>query len=187
MRNKINPCWIDYEYENYYLDSPKKRLRIIYKKDITIDVKNCIKKYINYLRKKYFFPVRCYIYVTNNIAYKSNKYGKCHGVFLGGEENKSGFPSIYLPFKISKENEYFDVLYGLTKLLTYYFQWFFLENKNRSYRSLEIEATKYANYLAYDYFELNDTSYNDELTNYLLKYERKKSNSRIKKKIQKRG
>ena len=150
MSNSFS-CWIDYEFKSQYLDCEKNGLRLLFYKDIDVNIKNYIKKYISFLRKKYFFPIRCYIHITNNNSYHSHSGGRCYGVFFDDEETTNKYPSIYLPAKLARNNDYFDVIYNLTKLLTYYYQWYFKETKSRAHRSLEIEATKYASYLTFEY------------------------------------
>ena len=150
--------WIDYEFKSYYLDSSKRGLRIIKDKNINLRKANFICEYLKFLRKRYFFPLRCYIHLTAGNKYKSanNKY--CYGIFFPGDEKKKTFPSIYLP--IGSEDTFYnnlDDIFQLTKLLTYYYQWYFLQDKKRSNRSLEIEATKMASRLVEEFEEyIND-------------------------------
>ena len=148
MMNNTFSCWIDIDCKEYYLDSKKQGLRIVPRKDVDADTKKIIFEYICFLRKKYFFPIRCYVYLTNNRRYKSMDKGYCYGSFFPGEENKSKLPSIYLPCLIEKNNDSIkSLLFNLTCLLTYYYQWYFMLEKDRTHRSLEIEATKMASFL----------------------------------------
>lgn len=143
--------WIDYSFKSFYQDSHKSGLRLIYDSNINNELKNTICEYIKFLRKRYYFPIRCYIHIKNVPYYISKDKKKCFGVFFSGEENNSKLPSIYLPAELSNKNDTNDILYNLTKLLTYYFQWYFFANEKRTNRSLEIEATKYANYLVSEF------------------------------------
>ena len=155
MKKNDFASWIDIVYKSHYLDSKYQGLHLVFRDGVSNKVREITKKYLSFLRKRYFFPIRCYIYLTNNKKYISNSKGHCYGVFFGAEENKNKLPSIYLPAKESKNNSMVDLLLNLTKLITYYFQWYFLLEKERSHRSLEIEATKMANYLVFDFLEQN--------------------------------
>ena len=111
MKNNDFQCWIDYEFKSYYLDAPKQGLRIIFSKSISDFYKVNIKKYVSFLRKHYFFPVRCYIYITNKKQYRSDG-SPCYGYFTNPIEDEQFFwPSIHLPCKApDNENElkYFE-------------------------------------------------------------------------------
>ena len=113
------------------------------------------------MRKLYFFPIRCNIKFYNETSFKSSD-GKtrCKGIFFEGDEKE--FPSIVFPLKLTSKYLIEDAMFNLTSLLTYYFQWYFFEDKNRTHRSLEIEATQYSNCLVFQYLEsMNDTDYTD--------------------------
>lgn len=55
--------------------------------------------------------------------------------------------------KTRKEYYIEDVLHLVAHELTHYFQWYFNQFDNRSNRSLEIEANRWANYLVDLYLE----------------------------------
>ena len=143
--------WIDYEYKFFYQGAQKSGLRINYDSKINEELKMELRTYINFLRKRYYFPIRCYVHIKNVPYYSSKRKKRCYGVFFSAEENRSKLPSIYLAAKLSNKNEIEDILYNLTRLLTYYFQWFFFSTEKRTNRSLETEATRYANYLTSEF------------------------------------
>ncbi len=152
---KNNGIWINIDCKKFYDDSKLNGLRLYFDKEVSLNLKNQIKNYINYLRKQYFFPIRCKVYFCYTDKFTSKKDKYCLGTFLTDENDKE-IPEIFVPvlFK-KKEEELYPIAYKLNVLLTYYFQWYFLQDKERSYRSLEIEATKYANYLCYSYFSID--------------------------------
>ena len=147
--------WINKEFKGEYSDSSLNGLRLFFKGDIDESDRKYIYKFISFLRKKYFFPIRCKIFFCNQKNFLSfNRKDKCKGIFLQGDIEKKVYPSIYVSSKISKNWDKNDILLSICRLLTYYFQWYFYEDENRSSRSLEIEATKYAYYLVYEFLDL---------------------------------
>ena len=146
--------WIDKEFKNYYLDSTKRGLRITVHSGVDPLSEESVKNYLRFLRKRYFFPIRCNIHLTPQEKFHSKDGGYCCGVFFPGEENRRRWPSIYLPVNrgIVDTDCIFGILHDLTALLTYYFQWYFMQEDERTHRSLEIEATRMANYLLEEYF-----------------------------------
>lgn len=150
MRNFSS--WIDLDCKPYYLDSKKRGLRVITHDGIDEDIINGVRDYLCFIRKKYFFPIRCNVHLTNNEKYRSSKKGFCSGVFFPGTEAPKHYPCIYLPAKqLTDKQNLPQRLFDLTCLLTYYYQWFFECEKKYSHRSLEIEATKAATFLVNEY------------------------------------
>lgn len=152
-------CWIDIKFKKYYLDSSVRGLRLIFDKSIDSSIKAAIKVFVSYLRKLYFFPIRCSIHVINSKTYD----GDSKGVFFYPNEGVKMLPSIYLCGKVGKGNVA-SLFFHLTRMLTFYFQWYFFLNKERTRRSLEWEATNEANYIVNEFLkQLNS----DELHKYL--------------------
>ena len=148
--------WIDLDCKSYYLDSKKQGLRVIVHDGVDPLTSEGIRAYLRFLRKRYFFPIRCYVHLTENDKYHSGEKGYCYGIFFPGEEKPRRYPSIYLPVKKNSESHSLHRrLYDLTGLLTYYFQWYFMCEERYSHRALEIEATKASNFLVDEY--LNET------------------------------
>ena len=151
--------WIDLDCKSYYLDSKKRGLRLIVHNGVDAEIVETIRDYLRFIRKRYFFPIRCYIHLTNNEKYRSNDKGFCSGVFFPSTEKPKRYPSIYLPAKMPSGAQGLSLrLFDLTCLLTYYYQWYFNCEKDYSHRSLEIEATKAADYLVYEYLKKDERS-----------------------------
>ena len=145
--------WIDLDCKSYYLDSKKRGIRVIVHEGVDVETVSRIRKYLWFVRKRYFFPIRCYIHLTDHEKYRSSGKGYCYGIFFPGQETPRRYPSIYLPSKQVASNQVlYQLLFGLTRLLTYYYQWYLMCEEKYSHRSLEIEATKAANYLVSEYF-----------------------------------
>lgn len=156
MRLNNGGIWIDYEFKKEYQDSSKKGLRVFYSKKLNKECIEDIKKIINFLRKRYYFPLRCNLYIRNVKNFPSIEGKKTtKGIFFFGDEKQKKWPSIYVACELSSNWNITDIYYSIVQLLTYYFQWYFFEDNLRSNRSLEIEATKYASYLVYEYLDAN--------------------------------
>ncbi len=142
--------WITNTEENiqFYSDSAKKsNLLLHFASAIDHDAKKSICRFIHYLRKEFFFPIRCNIYFCNQEKFHSSKGGYCYGIFYSNEESKGRiYPQIYIPANM----DLYSVYHSLSHELTHYFQWYFLE-ENRSDRSLEVQASKYATRILEDY------------------------------------
>ena len=160
--------WIPIEYKNEYSDFAVNGLRLHFS-DAEISERlrrNCI-SFCKWLRKKYWFPIRC------NIRFEFFSFYKDH------KDSKKGAASIFYFPKIDKQNcirVYPDIRTAVSKFekeaethgeeealywyyeqivheLTHYFQWCFFETEKRSKRSLEIEANKWADYLVNMYIK----------------------------------
>lgn len=149
----MNAIWIDKEYKGLYKQElSKDGIRLFIDNKISSPVRIQIIKFIRFLRKNYYFPIRCKIYLCERKNFTS-KDGKkrIKGIFFQGEIDKKTFPQIYVPCKTSKYWEIQDIYLSIVRLLTFYFQWYFFEDEKRSNRSLEIEATKYAYAIVFQY------------------------------------
>lgn len=148
MKTMTGGIWIDKDCKNYYTDFKKQWLRLIFYKDIPNDYINQIKKYVKYLRNLYFFPIRCKVYFCYQEKFLSkDRKHNVYGLFLYDEDDKE-LPEIYVP--VLKKGSFIkleNIIFNLNVLITYYFQWYFYQDKERNHRSLEIEATKYSKYL----------------------------------------
>lgn len=143
MAKNNSSIWIDKEFQTYYDESRSKGIAVYYEKSLPDEKRTQTDKLIKWLRKRYFFPIRCSIFVRDCAKFKSKTRGKtCLGIFFA-PQRESEVPQIF----IAGCNVQDTVAYTLFHELTHYFQWYFLQDDKRSDRSLETEATKYANYL----------------------------------------
>ena len=146
-----NFLWITRTEENlaFYADSaPKTNLSLRFASNIDISTKKRICKFVRYLRKEFFFPIRCNIYFCEQEKFRSSKGGFCYGIFFSNDEsNRHAYPKIYIPTKQCLHQIYFSLCHELT----HYFQWYFFDDKEKSDRSLEIQASKYATRIIDDY------------------------------------
>ncbi len=143
--------WITNTEENikFYCDSThKSNISLHFAPDINNGTKKSICQFVRYLRKEFFFPIRCNIYFCNQEKFRSSKDGYCYGIFYSNHESKRRiYPQIYIP----ANNELYSVYASLIHELTHYFQWYFFIDKTKSDRSLEIQASKYATIIIEDY------------------------------------
>ena len=146
-----NFLWITRTEENltFYSDSaPKSNLSLRFTSDIDPKTKKCICNFVRYLRKEFYFPIRCNVYFCNQEKFRSSKGGFCYGIFFSNDEsNGRAYPQIYIATKQCLRQIYFTLCHELT----HYFQWYFFDDKNKTDRSLEIQASKYASRIGQDY------------------------------------
>ncbi len=143
--------WITKTEENlkFYLNSaPKSNLSLHFASAIDIDTKRNICRFVRYLRKEFYFPIRCNVYFCDQEKFRSSKGGYCYGIFYSNEESNGRiYPQIYLP----ANNIPYQVYNSLCHELTHYFQWYFFDEKKKSDRALEVQASKYATRILEDY------------------------------------
>lgn len=148
--------WIERKDRKKCLDPSARAtgLRIKFSSGLDRCVIDNINALIRYLRKEYYFPVRCNILITDNKCYRSAVDGhRYYGIFYDNEDlykNRNIYPQIAVAAQIYKHLTISDVMFTLLHELTHYYQWLAGEN-DRSDRSLEIEATKWANYILSEY------------------------------------
>lgn len=152
--------WIERcDREKYQDSAPATGLRIHYQDGLKPDLLADVKKLVIYLRKNYYFPIRCNVIISNHTVYHSINDGhKYYGVFYDNEKrypNRRIYPQIAVCGGTDEKNCIDEVLLTFLHELTHYFQWYFFEDKRRTDRSLEIEANKWANYLMYCYRSQN--------------------------------
>ena len=77
----------------------------------------------------------------------SSKRGYCYGIFYSNDESNGRiYPQIYIP----ANNKLYFVYHSLCHELSHYFQWYLNDDK-RSDRSLEAQASKYADRILEDF------------------------------------
>ena len=126
-------------------------IRVRYASKIDALVIDNINALISFLRKRYFFPVRCNLYFTDHERYHSQEDGHAYyGIFRDNEKaypNRSIYPEIFVAAKLNQHSTVEAIMLTLLHELTHYYQWFFDEYKERSNRSIEAESTKWANWI----------------------------------------
>ncbi len=156
--------WIDKEHKTYYKDSaPASGIRYKfydYGNNFDENVIEEIKKFVVFLRKYYFFPIRLNILFCNTQGFRHHMDGHIYyGAFYSMEDEKKRiYPRISIASKITPSKSLEDILCVLTHEITHYYQWYFLEEDKRTHRSLEIEANKWSKHIV-------DLYFNDYLSN----------------------
>ena len=150
--------WIDKKHKNEYTDSAKAS-GIRYKfydcgNAFDEAVMNDIKRFIDFLRKNYYFPIRLNILFCNTSAFLHHTDGhKYYGAFYGmDDEKRLIYPRISIAAKVTDSDCLQNVIFSLAHEITHYYQWYFLEENQRTGRSLEIEANKWGKYILCLYF-----------------------------------
>ena len=132
--------------------APATGIRITYDEGIDPQLIARTDELLKYLRKTYYFPVRCNIEITNHRRYKSREDGHIfYGTFMSNEDicpKRKLYPRIAVAGQLWKHLSVEDVHFTLLHELTHYFQWFFAEDKKgRTDRSLQREANDWARYI----------------------------------------
>lgn len=150
--------WIDKRDKNYYKDSAKASgIRYqFYEYGIVFDTgtKEGIEKFIAFLRENYYFPIRLNILFCNtHVFHHRIDHHAYYGAFYSmDDEKRKVYPRISIAAKVTDHHTLKDILFTLAHEITHYYQWYFLEEDQRSSRSLEIEANKWAKYILDMYF-----------------------------------
>ena len=150
--------WIGKEYKNYYKDSAKKsgiRYKFYnYGNDFEKSNVEDIERFISFLRKNYYFPIRLNILFCDNRAFSHHIDNHIYyGAFYNmDDEKRKEYPKISIAARVTKNNSLEDVLFTLAHEITHYYQWYFWEDDKRTSRSLEREANKWANHILNLYF-----------------------------------
>lgn len=158
MTYSKNSIWIDIEYKNHYADSKFCGLYVYFDKSLPRDTSTRITRFFEWLKKRYFFPVRCNVFVENKKHFPSSKKGyTCQGIFFAsGDLSRTKLPRIY----IAGDADYEYVVFTIVHELSHYYQWYFYQDERQTDRSLETEANKYAKWLTSTYFD--DVEYNQQ-------------------------
>ena len=124
-------------------------LRVRYADAIDREIRTNLDGLIRYLRRLYFFPVRCNVYITNHESYRSERDGHVYyGVFYDNEgvyPKKKLYPEIYVAGRARERFEIEHIMFSLLHELSHYYQWVGDREKERTDRSIESEATRWAN------------------------------------------
>ena len=147
--------WINNFDKQQYKDSSKLRgVRVVFDKRIEQAKKEQVKKFVNWLRKRYYFPIRCNIYIAYCSYFEKQDNNDVDSVldFYYKDDTLPYISIAGYPNKKSKDKDFYTQIQArIAYALTFYYQWFFYEFENRSDRSLKIEATKWQNYIMEEY------------------------------------
>ena len=152
--------WIERKNKKYYLDSKKKGLRVRYSAITLPDpaLKKAISCFIKWITTQYFFPIRCNVIIKPCPYFisREEKRNRSYGDFYYYDNSINKTPFIWIASgkyytSKNKQGNIENILFTIAHELTHYFQWYFYEYENRSDRSLEIEANKWARYLVGDF------------------------------------
>ena len=151
MSKNKDSIWIDREFlQTYKQDNVKCGLRIVCDDKINNSSVLRIKNFLMWIRKKFYFPIKCTVFLKDQAKFRSNNgKGFCQGIFFTPEELQKGakYPCIYTAANTDLRYLKFTILHELT----HYFQWYFLQDETRTDKSLEIEANGYAYWLLNEY------------------------------------
>lgn len=145
--------WIERKYRTNFDKSSAAGIRVTYDKHLDRELVEQTKALVQYLRKEYYFPIRVNIALTDHRRYHSDRDGHIYyGIFYHNDFvplSSMPYPQIAVAAQLWKHMSIDDVHFTLLHELTHYFQWFFTEEEQRSDRSLELEANRWARYILY--------------------------------------
>ena len=158
MRNTSGNLWILRKGSDLHRDrAAATGLRVRYADGIDKEIRTNLDSLIRYLRRLYFFPVRCNVFITNHQSYRSERDGHVYyGVFYDNEgiyPKKKLYPEIYVAGRVRERFEIEHIMFTLLHELSHYYQWVGDREKGRSDRSIESEATRWANRILEAYKE----------------------------------
>ena len=163
---KRNSVWIPIEHKNAYLDSDVQGLRLHFTHlKINEELRRHCIKFCNWLRKDFWFPLRCNVYFEYFTYYRDRekKGDNTDAMFYAWKYSQQGvmihYPSIRIAVakyekhigRHGQEAALFHYFRCIIHELTHYFQWYFFEFDKRSDRSLEIEAYRWERYIIQTY------------------------------------
>lgn len=152
--------WIEKKQRKFYDDSVLQGIRLCFCRNISTEIRESCKDFCRWLRRNYFFPIRCKIIIKNCSYFEGDSHiigdKDSYADFYYDRDEKEDYPEIWIAAGRLKrevlEKRKKRILFLIAHELTHYFQWYFYEIDNRSDRSLEIEANKWSRYLLQEYF-----------------------------------
>ena len=147
--------WIEKEFKTEYIDSANNDgLRCKYSIGFDEQTKTKVNEFVKFIRRNYYFPIRLNVEFFDKTHFLTQADGhKFYGIFYDGDSSKNIYPKICIASRVTERNLIEDVLFSIAHEITHYYQWYFLEDNERTDRSLEIEANKWAKYILYSYLE----------------------------------
>lgn len=153
--------WIEKENKRKFISGKKTGILVKYDDSLCIEDKRECDLIINFLVSNYYFPFRLTIWFTDDVKYKSFADGHSYyASFYKGEiiNNRFHYPKIAIAAKTNKYKSIYDISFSVFHEITHYYQWFFYEDEDRTDRSLEIEANRYAYYIRDLYNEFRENN-----------------------------
>lgn len=148
--------WIDKKEKLLYNDSKYHGIRIHFYNNFPEENIKKIRLFCRWLSTKYWFPIRCNIYFVDQKKFQSIDDGHTYyGIFYSNEDNRK-YPCICVANELRNADDEYECYFTVTHELTHYFQWYFYETENKSNRSLEIMANKWARWLVEEYLWENE-------------------------------
>ncbi|OED27133.1 hypothetical protein A8G01_00025 [Acholeplasma laidlawii] len=80
----INKVWIDKEFKKIYFNGSENGLRMKFSEYIVQELREKIIDFIKFLRRRYYFPIRCTIFIKSNNEFfeKENSTKKLLEIFI---------------------------------------------------------------------------------------------------------
>ena len=149
--------------EKYIPYDPDRRrgIRIIFDKDVDVEVRRACKEFCKWLRKEYIFPKRVAIYIKAAETIRARDGDLVSAtILLPIDKDAEPYMKIatgdYIKMMNSKgkDNALAAILRTIAHELTHYFQW--LNDIEMTDMGQERQATKYADYILDEYAETRE-------------------------------
>ena len=149
--------WIEKREKEQYSDCKCHGLRLVFYEGFSQEDVAEIKDFCRWLTKVYWFPIRCYILFVHTKNFRAEDGHTYYGIFYPNDECKrKTYPRVCVAAQADNSNDEDFRLFCIAHELTHYFQWYFLEDEEKSQRSREIMASRWANYIVWQYKNRNN-------------------------------
>ncbi|MCI5746019.1 MAG: hypothetical protein MR270_07050 [Erysipelotrichaceae bacterium] len=153
----MNYNWINKEFKELYCDNYISGVKLIVNSNIPKEINDYLRYVVNWVRKRYYFPIRYIINFKNNEFFvDKNGQNKTYDDFYIPNLDKFELPISWISTHYYlKEFKKYGLSFKCKRVLfqllithmTYYYQWYFFDDKNRSQRTNKTEITKMLNFL----------------------------------------
>lgn len=147
---------IDKWKKHYYDGNVRRGMRLKFDNGIDGEVRRSCKDFCQWLRTRYYFPIRVPIYIKNSSKIRTFDNDLAYGTFF---EPKDHYMEPYIRVAAGdyeellkhygKDNALAAILLTIAHELTHYFQW--INDINLTEIGMERQATSYAQYILEEY------------------------------------
>lgn len=154
--------WTLDKWKKYYYDGNVRRgMRLKFDVGVDEEVKRSSKAFCQWLRTRYYFPIRVPIYIKNSLRLKTIENNLAYGTFF---EPENHYMEPYIRVSAGdydellkdygKDNALAAILLTIAHELTHYFQW--INDIHLTEIGMERQATAYAQYILEEYKETRE-------------------------------
>ncbi|MGI6014419.1 MAG: ImmA/IrrE family metallo-endopeptidase [Oscillospiraceae bacterium] len=153
--------WECSDWNTFLENNRRKGVRLRFDKDVDDEVRRASKEFVNWLRRRYDFPMRVPIYFKASRTIRSLDGEEVSATFFGPYD-KTLEPYIRIAVgdykdlldERGKDNALGAILHSVAHELSHYFQW--IKDYNFLEERCERQARYYASEILYDYAEVRE-------------------------------